>query len=104
MKYFVPAWHRDVSDWAYSSHTITFDDAIGNMRIMNRVDEAYGVIIGDYKPQLITQMNTEGIAPTDTLAAFDWIQDTDLHDNNRIVDISDLTGHAERILNTDRLV
>ncbi|MFR0592224.1 accessory Sec system protein Asp1 [Limosilactobacillus mucosae] len=89
MKYFVPAWHRDVSDWAYSSHTITFDDAIGNMRIMNRVDEAYGVIIGDYKPQLITQMNTEGVAPTDTLAAFDWIQDTDLHDNNRIVDISD---------------
>lgn len=89
MRYFVPAWHREVSDWAYSQQNMTFDDAVGNMRIMNHADETYGVIIGDYKPQLLTQLNGEGIASTDTLSAFDWIQDTSLQENGRIVDIQD---------------
>lgn len=89
MKYFVPSWHLGIGDWASTQQNITFDDAIGNMRIMNHADENYGLIIGDYKPQLITQLNAEGVAPTDTLAAFDWIQDTALQDNSRIVDIQD---------------
>lgn len=89
MRYFVPAWHREVSDWAYSQQNMTFDDAVGNMRIMNHADETYGIIIGDYKPQLLTQLNGEGIASTDTLSAFDWIQDTALQENGRIVDIQD---------------
>ena len=81
MRYFVPAWHREVSDWAYSQQNMIFDDAVGNMRIMNHADETYGVIIGDYKPQLLTQLNGEGIASTDTLSAFDWIQDKTLKEN-----------------------
>lgn len=89
MRYFVPAWHREVTDWAYSQQNMTFDDAVGNMRIMNHADETYGVIIGDYKPQLLTQLNGEGIVSTDTLSAFDWIQDTALQENGRIVDIQD---------------
>lgn len=89
MKYFVPSWHLDIGDWASTQQNITFDDAIGDMRIMNHADEDYGLIIGDYKPQLITQLNAEGVAPTDTLAAFDWIQNTALQDNSRIVDIQD---------------
>lgn len=48
MKYFVPSWHLDIGDWASTQQNITFDDAIGNMRIMNHADENYGLIIGDY--------------------------------------------------------
>ena len=103
MKYFVPSWHLDISDWASTQQIITFDDAIGNMRIMNHADEDYGLIIGDYKPQLITQLNAEGVAPTDTLAAFDWIQDTALTTAESWISRT-LTGLRELILSMDRSV
>ena len=89
MKYFVPSWHLDISDWASTQQIITFDDAIGNMRIMNHADEDYGLIIGDYKPQF-DYAAKRGRCCNPLIR---WRPRLDpgsaLQDNSRIVDIQD---------------
>lgn len=57
MEYFIPAWHSQLTDWAYSVSHIEIYDAIANMRLLREGKRKVGLVLTDYQPQFMTKLN-----------------------------------------------
>lgn len=89
MNYFVPAWHKQENDWAYSQPSIEFDDAVSHLRILQDNNYPVGVILTDYQPQLTTKLNHLAFFPNKIWSVFDYLQGIDTL-NSQVIDIRDL--------------
>lgn len=90
MNYFVPAWHSQQIDWALSSPTIEFDDAVSHLRILQDNNYPVGIILTDYQPQLTTKLNQLALFPNRLWSAFDYLQGITTLDS-QVVDFRDLS-------------
>lgn len=89
MEYLVPAWHKQLIDWAYTSAQIEFDDAISHCRVLSKGGYHVGLVITDYLPHLYTQLNQLALAPDKIFSVFDYLQGVNLW-SNKVVDYRDL--------------
>lgn len=94
MNYFVPAWHGQQGDWAFSSPAIEFDDAVSHLRILQDNDYPVGVVLTDYQPQLTTKLSQLALFPNKVWSAFDYLQGIQSLDS-QVVDIRDLNWPAD---------
>lgn len=96
MNYFVPAWHKQMIDWSYSTPALEFDDAVSHLRIMQDNDQLVGLVLTDYQPQLTTKLNQLALFPNTVWSAFDCLQGIDTLDS-QVVDIRDLNWPADAL-------
>ena len=96
MNYFVPAWHKQMIDWSYSTPALEFDDAVSHLRIMQDNDQLVGLVLTDYQPQLTTKLNQLALFPNTVWSAFDCLQGIDTLDS-QVVDIRDLHWPADAL-------
>ncbi len=88
MEYFIPAWHEDNSDWAVAIPSITILDATSHMRILQNNGHEVGVIITNYEPGLMTQLNQLNYYPDHLFSIYDYLQG--IHNlESRVVEIND---------------
>lgn len=94
MDYLVPGWHKLRGDWSYTIPMVEFDDAVSHLQILRDDQQATGLIVTDYQPQLSSQLNQFSLAPEKVYAAFDYLQGVD-HLDSRVVDYRDLSWPAD---------
>lgn len=88
MDYLVPAWHKQLVDWAYSTPEIQFDDAVSHMKVFQHNQRKVGLVVIDYLPQLTTQLSQIALAPDSLFSLFDYLQDVNGFEN-QVVDYLD---------------
>ncbi|WP_295746725.1 accessory Sec system protein Asp1 [uncultured Limosilactobacillus sp.] len=96
MNYFVPAWHKQLIDWSYSTPTLEFDDAVSHLRILQDNAQPVGLVLTDYQPQLTTKLNQLALFPNTVWSAFDYLQGIETLDS-QVVDIRDLKWPADAL-------
>lgn len=89
MEYLVPAWHDQLIDWSYTTPKIKFDDVISHARVLQRGGHQVNLVITDYLPQLLTQLNQFAFQPDHLFSVFDYIQNINVW-GNQAVDYQDL--------------
>ncbi|MGN1284799.1 MAG: accessory Sec system protein Asp1, partial [Candidatus Limosilactobacillus intestinavium] len=94
MNYFAPAWHSQQIDWALSSPTIEFDDAVSHLRILQDNNYPVGIILTDFQPQITTKLNQLALFPNRFLSAFDYLQGIQTLDS-QVVDFRDLSWPSD---------
>lgn len=93
MNYFIPAWHKQLIDWSYSTPTLEFDDTVSHLRILQDNGQPVGIALIDYQPQLTTKLNQLALFPNTVWSAFDFLQGVDTLDS-QVVDFRDLNWPA----------
>lgn len=93
MIYFVPAWHRQMSDWAYYHPQLILDDAINQIKTFQDKNQRVGLVITDYQPQLSVKLSEYAIAPQRLFSAFDYLQGIG-HLSGQIIDYHDFQWPA----------
>ncbi|WP_367342617.1 accessory Sec system protein Asp1 [Limosilactobacillus sp.] len=89
MEYLVPAWHDQLIDWSYTTPEIKFDDVVSHARVLQKGGHQISLVITDYLPQLLTQLNQFALQPDHMFSVFDYIQGIDVW-GNQTVDYRDL--------------
>ena len=74
MDYLLPAWHKQLDDWAYSVPQIDFDDVISHFQLFKTSGRKVGIVITDYLPQLATQLSQVAVYPDQLFSVFDYLQ------------------------------
>lgn len=74
MDYLIPAWHELLEDSAVMMPKLKFDDAYSNLHLLKDAHQAVGVIVTDYQPHLLTQLNSDAILPDKIISVFDILQ------------------------------
>lgn len=96
MEYFIPAWHGQLVDWAYSVPNIEFDDTISHIRMLQQVQRRIGLVITDYQPQLSTKLNQMALNPNEYFSVFDYLQGINTTDS-QVVDYHDLNWPQDAV-------
>ncbi len=89
MEYFIPAWHSQLTDWAYSVSHIEIYDAIANMRLLREGKRKVGLVLTDYQPQFMTKLNQVAFCPDQLFVVFDYLQGIHSYES-QILDYLDL--------------
>lgn len=88
MEYFIPAWHDQYEDWAVSIPNIMGADAINTMKLLKNYNYQVGLIIADYQPHILSQLNQLSIYPNAFFSLYDYLQNIDTLEG-RTVQLSD---------------
>ncbi|MCH3922185.1 accessory Sec system protein Asp1 [Limosilactobacillus sp.] len=75
MDYMVPAWHELFIDWAYNVPHLDFDDATGQLRLLQDNKQPVGLFLLNYQPNLLERLGQMALSPNSILSVFDYIQD-----------------------------
>lgn len=74
MEYIVPAWHNQLTDWAYNIPQIEFYDGITHMQILQDNGRKVGLVLTDYQPQMTTKLNKYTFFPDYVFSVYDYLQ------------------------------
>lgn len=93
MNYLIPAWHKQLKDWSFSTPQIEFDDAVSHYQLFKAAKKKIGLVITDYLPQLITQLDKLSVYPDRLFSLFDYLQGISTTDS-KMFDYQDLNWPA----------
>lgn len=89
MEYFIPSWHGQLTDWAYSVSHIEIYDAISNMKLLRAGKRKVGLVLTTYQPQFMTKLNQVAFHPDRLFVVFDYLQGIHTYES-QIFDYLDL--------------
>lgn len=71
----MPTWRDNLHDWSTSVPHLVFDDALGQLRLLEANQQPVGLLIVNYQPHLLEQLTQQALSPQRILSVYDYIQD-----------------------------